>query len=111
MSAIKSMLYFNDSGIVGHDVDDFLRDMGAKIDFVSFDCTKGDMDYKYNSHMSLAECTSMKERFLEAGICGSFTRFIVTHFSHNCRYTHAELEQAARKYGFTAAYDGLEIEI
>ena len=107
----KSLLYFNDTGVVGKEVDEFLKAAGARIDLVSFDCTKGDIPYNYNSHMSLAECTSMKERFLEAGICGSFTRFIVTHFSHNCRYTHAELEQAARKYGFTAAYDGLEIEI
>lgn len=107
----KSMLYFNDSGIVGQEVDEYLREAGARIDFVSFDCTKGDMDYKYNSHMSMAECAMMRERFIKAGICGSFTRYVVTHFSHNCKYTHGELEQAARRYGFTVAYDGLEIEI
>lgn len=107
----KSVLYLNDTGIFSEETDVYLKGAGVRVDLVSLDCTKGDMFHDYYTHMSMEECNSIKQRFLRAGICGENTRFIITHFSHNCKKSHAELESAAEKYGFLVAYDGMEIEI
>ena len=46
-----------------------------------------------------------------AGVCDGHTRFVITHFSHNCNPLTSNLAALEREYGVIAAYDGLELEV
>ena len=44
-------------------------------------------------------------------MCDDKTRFIITQFSHNCNPVRTRLAAIEKRYGVTAARDGMEIEI
>ena len=106
----KTLFYGNDTGAFDENVDDYLAAHGKHIDFLSLDCTKGDTDKTYTTHMSMTEGRRIADRFLARGIIDDTTQLYFTHFSHNCGMIHDELEQAAKKYGFRVTHDGLEVE-
>ena len=106
----KTLFYGNDTGFFDESIDTYLREQGKHIDFLSLDCTKGDTQLTYNTHMSMTEGRRIADRFLARGLIDENTRLYFTHFSHGCGMIHDELEQAAKKYGFQVTYDGLEVE-
>ena len=61
--------------------------------------------------MGIEDCMIMKRKLLDRNIIDSSTKIVVTHFSHNCNPTRANLSEIERKYNVFAAYDGLEMEI
>ena len=108
----KSVFYGNDTGVFGEEVDDFLSKQGVKINLLSLDCTKGDNEFDYYTHMSMAEGREIADRFRDRGILADDATLYYTHFSHNGGMIYDDLRKVAReKYGFDVAYDGLEIEI
>ena len=108
----KSVLYCLDTGVLTDDtMYDYLKKESKKLDMVVFDCTKGDTRQDYYTHMCREENEVMKQKFERCSVADSHTLYVCTHFSHNCKMTHEELVCAAKKYGFTVAYDGYEKEL
>lgn len=106
----KSVLYANDTGIFYDEVFDFLKSSKVVFDLVSFDCTFGPISEGGN-HMGMPDNAVVRDRLRGQGNANDDTRYVVTHFSHNCKATHDQLEAAAAQYGFIVAYDGMEMHI
>lgn len=107
----KTYLQFNDSGILPDSVYEFLARRNEKIDLVSFDCTHGFARVGTGRHMGALDNASERERMQKFGIVRDNTKYVITHFSHNCRSTHSDLTEKAATLGFIPAHDGLIIEI
>jgi phosphoribosyl 1,2-cyclic phosphate phosphodiesterase len=102
----EALLYGNDSGVFPEETFAYLS--GKKLDIVSLDCTyiflkTGD------GHMGLDDDQYVIGRRKESGCLHDGTKCVVTHFSHHGEMLHAELEEAAGKMGFIAAYDGMTV--
>lgn len=106
----KTLFYGNDTGYFDEQIDQYLVANGKHIDLLSLDCTKGDNNKAYTTHMSMAEGRSIADRFAAAGIIDESTKLYYTHFTHHCGMIYDELKIAAKKYGFEVAHDGLEVE-
>lgn len=105
----KTLLYAHDTGYLRDDVWEFLKSF--KLDLVSLDCNHGKEDSNRN-HMGMDCCGKVKDRLIKEGYATTATKFVVNHFSHNCRYVdHNEIEAAASEYGFLVSYDGFSIEV
>ncbi len=103
----KRLLYGNDTGDFPQQTWDYIK--GKQFDLVSLDCTTGwekDGDY----HMGIPDMPEMKQKLQDLGCTKDSTVFVATHFSHNGRYLHHELEAELAQYGFIVAYDGREVE-
>lgn len=107
----KTIFYGNDTGVFTHEIDEYLLKTTTVIDFLSLDCTKGDYHYTYQSHLSMTEAYGIYERLVKVGAVTPNTIKYFTHFTHNCKMTYPELCESAKKYGFSVAFDGLEIEL
>lgn len=108
----KGYLHLYDTGRMRDDAFDYLAERRAKADVVAFDCTFADHTGGEGArHMGIVDDMLMKEKLVSRGIVDGKTRYIITHFSHNADPTRARLSEIERKYGVTAAYDGLEIEV
>ncbi len=104
----STLLYGHDSGYFPEESWEKLVDY--KFDGVILDCTFGPEDCR-TGHMGLPANVDIKDRLIGAGAAHEDTKFIVTHFSHNMKLMHEEMEELAKSHGFITAYDGLEIEI
>lgn len=103
----KTLLYGNDTGTFPEETFDYLK--GVKLDIVSLDCTNGARYPGGVGHMGLETNVQTKKRLISQGSAKETTRFISTHFSHNCGMLHEALEKEGKPFGFEIAYDGLEI--
>ena len=91
---------------------EFLKNRKIPFSLVSLDCTLGCGYDSYYGHLSLDRCAAIKDTFLKAHIADENTIFVINHFSHNGKnILHDELFANAKKYGFLASYDGMEVEI
>lgn len=106
----KTIFYGHDTGAFDERIDNWLVENGKHIDFLTLDCTKGDIERDYYTHMSMSEGRAIADRFAARGIIDAHTKLYYNHFSHNCGMTHEELVAAAKKYGFQVSWDGLEEE-
>ncbi len=107
----KMLLYAHDTGYLREDVWAFIKEQGFRFDLVSLDCNHGKEEASRN-HMGMDCCSRVKERLIAEGFTKPETKFIVNHFSHNCRYlNHDEIVEAASKYGFDVSYDGKSVEV
>lgn len=106
----SSMIYGNDTGYFPQKAWEYLERDKTVFGFVSLDCTAMDLKGWVDSHMSLDTAAKVKERLISIGCADQSTIWCVHHFSHNGGLTHAQLEQAAGRYGFIVSYDGLEVE-
>lgn len=104
----KKLLYGHDTGYFPEET--WNEVLKHKFHGVILDCTFGHMVCR-NGHMGISTCNEIKERLIENGCSNINTKFVITHFSHNINKTHDELVKLGEKYGFTTAYDGIEIEI
>lgn len=108
----KALLYGNDTGFFLDEVWAFLEKETLHMDFVSLDCTAGDVPVMgYDSHMNLNDNIRVKDRLTEMGCATAATRFCCTHFSHNGEAVlFEEFSRRAAEAGFLTAYDGLTVE-
>jgi len=84
---------------------------GVRLDAVIAECTKAFVDAPYDTHLGLTEVLELKERFRTMGITHSATRWAITHFSHNGRPLHQDLEAFCMPHGIEVAYDGWEMTL
>ena len=107
----KTLLYANDTGIFPQETFDYLKTLkDVKFDLVNFDCTAGPRKEGTN-HMGYPDNIAVKQRLEDMGLADDNTKYVITHFSHNCGMLHEELEEYVKDSGFIVAYDGMEIEI
>lgn len=108
----KTILYGTDTGFFDETIDNWLVENKKHIHLLSLDCTKGDKESPYWGHMSMSECKTIANRFLQKGIIDDKTVLYYTHFSHGCGMVYDELKTVAKeKYGFEVAFDGAVAEI
>lgn len=105
----KSLFYANDTGIFPDSTWDYLEKYNKKFGLVSLDCTGMAAKNWRGSHLSLDTDKEVYDRLTEIGVFDCNTVAYVNHFSHNGKLTHEELVVEAKKYGFLATYDGLEV--
>ena len=87
---------------------DFLA--GKHLDFVMLDCTNGP-EAEGTNHMGFPDDVEMRDRLRAIGCVDEKTQLVITHFSHNGKLLHEELEALAAPEGFRVAYDGAIFEI
>lgn len=106
----KTVLMFNDSGPLPNDTYERMRQMNVCFDLISFDCTYGH-GHGSERHMGSLDAIIEREKMRRSGLVHEGTRYVLTHFSHNCKLSHAELVEKERGQGFIIAYDGMKIQI
>ncbi|MCH5350727.1 MAG: hypothetical protein J1F39_02005 [Clostridiales bacterium] len=104
-------LLLNDTGVLDGDVYARLYDMGGRAKAVTFDCTYGVKRHGPGRHMGLLDDVDQAELLLKKGVIDSRTKLICTHLSHNNAHDYAAMQVEADPFGFTVAYDGMEITI
>ena len=109
----KTLLYAHDTGIFPEDTWDCLSAHTPKLALVSLDCTgmASTHDTGGGRHMNLERNKTVRDRLLQLGAADGNTLWVVNHFSHNGKSTHAELCGIMEKEGFIVSYDGMEIQI
>ena len=108
----KSYLHFYDTGRLRDGAVDHLAERGARADAVCFDCTFIEQTGGFNArHMGIEDVMYMKDKLSGLGIIDERTKIIISHFSHNSNPTRQHLNDIETKYGVTAAYDGMVVEI
>ena len=108
----RGYLHLYDTGVIEEGVYSFLASNGAHADVVSLDCTYADgTGIQRPRHMNIEDDMSVRGKLVEAGVCDGQTRFVITHFSHNGNPVRSRLADVEKRYGVTAAFDGLEIEV
>lgn len=108
----KAYLHLTDTGILPEEVYSYLAERGKKVNAVTFDCTflnftKGPV----GRHMGIEDNMAVKAEFEKYGVCDGNTKYYITHFSHNNMPLSETLTEIEQKYGVTALYDGMEIEV
>jgi phosphoribosyl 1,2-cyclic phosphate phosphodiesterase len=105
-----TLLYAHDTGIFPQPVWDYFTKTNMHFDLVSLDCTMV-KEKEGTNHMGLPDNIEVRDRLISMGAADKNTRFVVNHFSHGGGLNHKALARAAKKEGFIAAYDGMEIEV
>lgn len=107
----KGYLHMHDTGIPEEGIYSFLAQNGARADIVALDCTyAARTGIDRPRHMNIEDGMLVARKLKEAGVCNENSRFVITHFSHNCNPLTANLAQLEQRYGVIAAYDGMELE-
>ena len=108
----KTILYAHDTNFFPDEVWDFLAKMKPRFDMVSLDCCNAMTPMNYIGHMSIAENTEIRRRFLDEGFADEKTRFISNHFSHNGKCSvYDDLLKIAADRGLEVSYDGMIVEL
>ena len=108
----KSIFYCLDTGWVYDETFAYIKEKGYRFDMVALDCTSVDNPSSDAAgHMNLSQCARVAEKLRENGNVDENTKMIVTHFSHNGNPIHSRLQKLCAPYGFTPAYDSMEVEI
>lgn len=81
-----------------------------RLSLAILDCTCGAEDCS-RFHMGIDCILRVKRRMLNEGIADGNTIFVATHFSHNGKLLHWELEERLKPHGILPAYDGLKLEV
>lgn len=107
----KSLLYAHDTGYFFDQCWSYMQSRAMRFDLVSLDCTHQLTEQRSN-HMGLNTCAEVRGRMLSSGLADEGTVFMLNHFSHNGRAsTHDMMDDAARRFGMRASYDGLALEL
>ena len=105
-------LHMYDTALPEEGIYAFLKQNGARAQVVSLDCTYGGRTgLARPRHMNAQDGMEVRKRLISAGVCNEYTKFVFTHFSHNCNPLTEEMNKLAQSYGVLAAYDGMELEV
>ena len=87
-----------------------LVECGWKYDIVILDHTYG-WDIDGGGHLNGNKFVAIMDFMNKNQLVNDDTRFFATHISHEGNPPHEAFNKIAAKYGYEAAYDGLQIEI
>lgn len=106
----KTILIANDTGWLPESSWELLKT--KKFDMVSLDTTCGILSPDADQgHMGVNTVLKTVNRLKEIGAVGPETKLFATHFSHNGRNLHKDLEEFFSPHGIAVAYDGLEVQL
>ena len=106
------LLYLNDTGELSEECFRFLAQNNVCAQFISMDCTFADDTSPHSDrHMGFVENEKLRDKLIENRLVSQNAKYYVTHFSHNSAPFRDRIESEARRRGFTAAYDGLELDL
>lgn len=102
-------LHASDTGIYSEETFNFLKDF--KFDEIVIECTFLDCYKEHPDHLNMKTLKIMLDRFYEIGCIDSKTPIYITHFGHDPKKTHTEIEELikALDYNIKVAYDGMKI--
>jgi phosphoribosyl 1,2-cyclic phosphate phosphodiesterase len=103
-----AFLQAHDTGWWEDDSWDFLKQ--KRLNVAVWDCTHGSIDMDRN-HMGCEGVVKARNRLKEQGSLADNCRFFATHFSHNGKWLHEDLEAFFNPKGIEVAYDGLRIPL
>lgn len=106
----KRLLYANDTGYFPDSTWQYLESARPRYDFVSLDCTGGQLDYR-QGHMGLRAAADAYDRLRSIGCADDATVVCLHHFSHNGGATYDELVPLAAEHGFLVSYDGMALSL
>lgn len=108
----KTILYAHDTGYFYDEVFNYLADNKIKLDFITLDCTCGELPVsKESSHMNLENIREVLKRLSDTGVIDKDTKKVINHFSHNANPIHHLLEDKVKSDTMIVSYDGMEINI
>ena len=108
-----TILYANDTDVFPEETWEYLEKAKPHFDLVAMDCTNGNSwEITYRGHMGLIQNVECKERLEKLGIIDEKTVLLLNHFSHNgIDVVYDDFSEIAKKHGFLATYDGMEITL
>lgn len=106
----KRILYGHDTGFFPEETWDYLEQNAPYLNLVLLDCTFGG-EPGDRGHMGKDACVAVQERLLQIGCADEQTTFVATHFSHNGKLLHHELERVFAPHRFVVAYDGITFQL
>lgn len=104
----KHLLYGHDTGYFPEETWNTLKNY--RLDAVILDCTCGELECD-KGHMGISTNVKVKERLIEQKSADERTKFIITHYSHNCNPLYEEMNRLAEKNGFIATYDSMTVQV
>ena len=104
----KWILIGNDTGYFPDETWKFLEEKKFHFDIVVLDCTYGTRTAS-DGHMGGERIFDVRNRLETMGSASAETKFVVNHFTHNCRNSHAELEAYFNPRGIAVGWDGMEL--
>lgn len=107
----KTYFHCMDTGGLTDAAYGLIKERELAFDAVTFDFTFGTLKENYYGHNNLSGVLNSIESLKKAGAITDKTKIYACHVTHFCGNTHAELEEALKRYGIVLAYDGMEIEI
>lgn len=108
-SESATVLYASDTGLYDQATMEELARF--RFDLLIIECTQGTLDMPSHLHMGFQGVLELRRGLIESGAAQPDTRTVITHFSHNMRMLHAEMEAFAAKEGVEVAYDGWSAEV
>lgn len=104
----KHVLYAHDTGELDPSVYAYLKQQHITLDFVSLDCTCDKFNCR-DGHMGFENMLKVRDRLKP--YFKTNTTVAVSHFSHNGKLSHSELESMCQKHGIAPTYDGIVFAI
>ena len=106
----KTLYYALDGAWMTYDTRIYLQNQNA--DVAVIDCTTGDtMDFRFAEHNSIPMLRLMAASFRTQHVLDEEGSMIVSHIARTLHLPHEQTAALLEKDGFTAAYDGMYVEI
>lgn len=105
----KRLLYGLDSGMYPEETLCALE--GVRLDGAVLECTLLSEDIPGAGHCGFQTMLAVRDRLARKGCVGPSTKIVMTHFSHNGKWLHADIVRRAQPEGITVAYDGLCVQL
>jgi phosphoribosyl 1,2-cyclic phosphate phosphodiesterase len=108
----RRLLWGHDSGYFPTATWDWLEQNAAKkgpLSVAVLDCTLGPLA-GMRGHMGIDGVLAVQEEMMRRNIADDSTLFIATHFSHNGKLMHHELQERLNPSGIEVAFDGWILE-
>jgi len=107
----KKILYACDTGIYTKTTWEKLKNLNIHFDLVISECTYGPLKSEWKSHLGLPDVIEFRKKMESIKLINESTKWILTHFSHNCQTDYYTMKKLAKPYNFTVAYDGIKIKL
>ncbi len=107
----KNVLWGHDTGLLNDEVIEYIKNTGVYFDLISLDCTLERGNPITKAHMDILQCKQTLDTLIKNGNCDQRTVTVLSHIGHLVLRTHEQLEQEAKQFNMTVAYDGFTINV
>jgi phosphoribosyl 1,2-cyclic phosphate phosphodiesterase len=108
----KTLLYALDSGYFFDEVFDYLTAKNIKLDFTVLDCSLVEREWPHIiGHMGVHRIRLLTEKLRALGVATEQTVHSISHFSHNGKALHSDIEALVKEDGYLVSYDGCAVDL